>query len=616
MTAMRHILLLLLLLAAQAAAAQKEFNTWCFGNNIGPSRIGPNRGGGGIKMQFDAQGPVAPAGAWTTRYAIGSTSFGSDGTATISDAAGNFLFFTNGLEVVDRLNRRLPNGDFELLRDTDRWWGTSRSSLTTAIVPAPGGQYYIFYWSQGQLEGQPAYTLTYSVVDPRRNGGYGDVVRKNVRLTSAFVPQLTVLRHRNNRDFWVVARDPDSRGFHAFLLGPHGLDPTPVVSLAGQAAYPDQSVLMAAPNGQRLACAAQMRAGAVSEWQLCLYDFDNASGAVAGEQIFRRVPVPPIAVNNSGRPQTAGPFSATCFSPDSRVLYTCEANDAALVAARRLSDVWQYDLTRPTAAAIGQSRFWVSNVPALPPPNDHIGATSLQLTPDGQVWINQFHNRDIVRTEQPLTFNSPSAGLIRHPNVVGASCGFVAEGYFYLPGQQPYSTPFVISNMLFAPPTLNYEAGCPEDSVRFWASSAGEPAGLRWDFGDPASGPANAATGGMPAHRYAQGGTYAVRLTLANGQQLTRTVAVAGQAGDFTHENVFTPNGDGLNDWFTPVRQPLPGGRLQVFARWGQLMYQTEDPALRWDGTGAAAGAYFYLLDLPDCQGVVRHNRGTVTLVR
>ena len=45
-------------------------------------------------------------------------------------------------------------------------------------------------------------------------------------------------------------------------------------------------------------------------------------------------------------------------------------------------------------------------------------------------------------------------------------------------------------------------------------------------------------------------------------------------------------------------------------------MYQTEDPALRWDGTGAAAGAYFYLLDLPDCQGVVRHNRGTVTLVR
>ena len=49
--------------------------------------------------------------------------------------------------------------------------------------------------------------------------------------------------------------------------------------------------------------------------------------------------------------------------------------------------------------------------------------------------------------------------------------------------------------------------------------------------------------------------------------------------------NAFTPNGDGVNDFFSPILQcPFPAYRLQVFNRWGQLIFETDDPKQGWDG--------------------------------
>ena len=79
---------------------------------------------------------------------------------------------------------------------------------------------------------------------------------------------MVLVRHRNNRDFWVITRDLDTRGFEAFLLTRTGVSSRPVVSLAGQANYPDRSNLVAAPNGQRLACGVLLATAqrAISEW--------------------------------------------------------------------------------------------------------------------------------------------------------------------------------------------------------------------------------------------------------------------------------------------------------------------------------------------------------------
>ncbi len=65
--------------------------------------------------------------------------------------------------------------------------------------------------------------------------------------------------------------------------------------------------------------------------------------------------------------------------------------------------------------------------------------------------------------------------------------------------------------------------------------------------------------------------------------------------------NAFTPNGDGQNDIFTPRgRCFVEQVEFQVFNRWGQLVFETEDPAIEWDGRNLAgeplpSGTYHYI---------------------
>lgn len=60
---------------------------------------------------------------------------------------------------------------------------------------------------------------------------------------------------------------------------------------------------------------------------------------------------------------------------------------------------------------------------------------------------------------------------------------------------------------------------------------------------------------------------------------------------EYALPNVLTPNNDRQNDFFVPF--PYRGVRsidLQVFNRWGQLVYQTEDPDIGWNGTYKETG--------------------------
>ena len=64
--------------------------------------------------------------------------------------------------------------------------------------------------------------------------------------------------------------------------------------------------------------------------------------------------------------------------------------------------------------------------------------------------------------------------------------------------------------------------------------------------------------------------------------------------------NAFTPNGDGANDLFYP-RENLFVAEIdfKLFNRWGNLIFETTDPEINWDGTTASgnaveAGTYYY----------------------
>lgn len=87
--------------------------------------------------------------------------------------------------------------------------------------------------------------------------------------------------------------------------------------------------------------------------------------------------------------------------------------------------------------------------------------------------------------------------------------------------------------------------------------------------------------------------------------------------------NTFTPNGDGTNDtWEILGIEKYPNCNIQVFTRWGQLVFQTTGygPSKRWDGTSKngrelAPSAYYYVIDLrsDDFPDPIK---GTVSIVK
>src|SRR5690606_11165148 len=62
--------------------------------------------------------------------------------------------------------------------------------------------------------------------------------------------------------------------------------------------------------------------------------------------------------------------------------------------------------------------------------------------------------------------------------------------------------------------------------------------------------------------------------------------------------NAFTPNGDGKNDFFIPVAYNINDYSMQIFNRWGQLIWETDDLNAGWtgyyNGSMCADGIYTY----------------------
>ncbi len=85
--------------------------------------------------------------------------------------------------------------------------------------------------------------------------------------------------------------------------------------------------------------------------------------------------------------------------------------------------------------------------------------------------------------------------------------------------------------------------------------------------------------------------------------------------------NAFSPNGDGLNDVFKIGNIKFEKmTEFKVFNRWGQCVYNGNDPMQGWDGTFkgklAASDTYYYLVKLTFPGGVQKEFKGDVILIR
>jgi gliding motility-associated-like protein len=85
--------------------------------------------------------------------------------------------------------------------------------------------------------------------------------------------------------------------------------------------------------------------------------------------------------------------------------------------------------------------------------------------------------------------------------------------------------------------------------------------------------------------------------------------------------NVFSPNGDGQNDfWIAKQTYSYEEFSMVIYNRWGQLVYESIDPFFAWNGNdlnGNALpdGTYFYVARLKDLENT-DEQKGTVTLIR
>ena len=91
--------------------------------------------------------------------------------------------------------------------------------------------------------------------------------------------------------------------------------------------------------------------------------------------------------------------------------------------------------------------------------------------------------------------------------------------------------------------------------------------------------------------------------------------------------NVFTPNADGANDYYIPLEHRfIDHIELSVYNRWGELVFETENKLINWDGKNlrskdVSEGVYFYKCIIFELRvdGIVKRNdelSGFIHLIR
>ncbi|MCS7073669.1 MAG: gliding motility-associated C-terminal domain-containing protein, partial [Bacteroidia bacterium] len=130
-----------------------------------------------------------------------------------------------------------------------------------------------------------------------------------------------------------------------------------------------------------------------------------------------------------------------------------------------------------------------------------------------------------------------------------------------------------------------------------------------WNFGDSTT-----STSQNPSHQYESGVDYTVELIVENANGCRDTVSrspLKVLEPDLTIPNVFTPNGDGINDKFLITYRGLGSFELIIYDRWGSRLWSTNNTATGWDGGNYPEGVYYYYL----VAGEIKKS-GSFTLLR
>lgn len=376
MKALQYIILILFPLVS---IAQRENNIWHFGDKAG--------------LDFNSGSPVNLSDGQINTI---------EGCASISNASGQLLFYTDGIKVWNRNHQVMPNGSG--LR------GNSSSTQSGIIVPKPNSNtvYYLFTTTQtGGIDG-----MQYNEIDITLNGGLGDVTtNKNIPLYTPTCEKICAVKNLADNTYWVVTHGFRNNAFAAFKIDESGVHTTPVISNVGTAilytipfdAYKTQGYLKFSPNGSKVVCV-----NAYTNVEL--FDFDIATGILTN----------PIILNKASQNKYC--YGAE-FSPSGNILYLSSSRAANIDQNRIL----QYDLTAPDIPA---SEILINT-------NFTIKIGGLQLASNCKIYV----------ANSSATIGNRSLFVINNPDILGVNCDFGSSNvpltgrcYVGLPQFIEYST--------------------------------------------------------------------------------------------------------------------------------------------------------------------------------
>ena len=335
---MKKNLLTAFIFCSSFAFASNEFNIWYFGNGAG--------------LDFNSGSPVSISGGMVNTY---------EGCASISDANGNLLFYSDGITAWNKNHQVMPNGS--------GLTGDYSSTQSALIVQQPGSStlYYLFTTFT---------TLNYSVVDITLNGGLGDITATKNVLMMAGAEKLCAVKHSNGTDVWIIMHEAMTDGFNAFLLTAAGVSAVPVHSNTGMVDNGIVGQMKVSPAGNKIAC------GIFNPIQtLSLCDFDPSTGIASNG----------FAIPTLNTSQSYG----VEFSPDGSKLYSTGENS--------WYSITQYDLNAGSQAAIISSATIIGTTGGILP-------AGMQLGPDRKIYVT--------------LYTSGYLAVIQDPNVAGTGCNF------------------------------------------------------------------------------------------------------------------------------------------------------------------------------------------------
>jgi gliding motility-associated-like protein len=151
-----------------------------------------------------------------------------------------------------------------------------------------------------------------------------------------------------------------------------------------------------------------------------------------------------------------------------------------------------------------------------------------------------------------------------------------------------------------------------------------------WDFGDGGT-----STEYEPSHSYTELGKYDIMLIAQTEKGCADTAiyeSIVGviEGNEIRIPNAFTPSLDGpsdgnrfnsgRNDVFFPVTEGVIGFHMQIYNRWGELLFDTADNSKGWDGYYKGRicppDVYIYKIDFKFIDGREVMKFGDIALIR